>query len=403
MDYRKKIIIIGFGQRGQIYAGYSKIHPEQFEVAAVVENDPEKREIAVREYGCAVYADAEAFFAARPHAHAAVIAVQDSDHLEYTVRCMEAGYDIMLEKPIACSLEDCFEIYEAYKKYKSKVIVCHVLRYTPFYRSIKKLLDDEILGDIITINASENVGFYHQAHSFVRGPWKNSAESTPMIVAKCCHDLDVIRWFMDKKCQRVSSFGDLTHFNERNAPEGSAEFCSGCKRTDCVYKAQDIYLKYPWMAKYFCNGKDAESILQALKHTQYDRCAYKSGNDVVDHQVTIMQFEGGATASLTMTAFSKKIYRDIKIHGTKGELFGIAEDNCFEVRLFGGGVQRFEVEGVEAYGNHAGGDYGIMNDFYRILCGRGIDGITDLDASIDSYKMAFNAEKARIERKVIEL
>lgn len=404
MDKIKKIVIIGFGQRGQIYAGYTKKYPGRFKVAAVVDIDPEKRELASREYGCSVFADTADFFKEPVPADAAVVAVQDCDHVAVTLRCMKEGYDILLEKPIACTLEDCITLDKEAKNYKAKVVVCHVLRYTPFYSRIKQILDDGILGDIINVHASENVGYYHQAHSFVRGPWKNAAASTPMIVAKCCHDMDILRWFMDKKPLKVSSFGALTHFTEKSAPLGASSYCSECKINDCVYNAQRIYKQYPWMASYFCRDNENESaVLQALKGTEYDRCVYKSGNDVVDHQVTIIEFENGATACHTMTAFSKEIYRDIKIHGTKGELVGVMEDNFFEVRPFGGEVYRVDSYPGDYYGNHGGGDEKLMDKFYSILCDGENVGASFLDVSIDSHRMAFGAEKSRVSGKTVVL
>ena len=406
MSARKKIVILGFGQRGQIYAGYAKAYPDKFEVAAVVDTDPEKRALAARGYNCPVYADTASYFNAPVRADAAAVAVRDCDHLEAALQCMKAGYDILLEKPVACTLDDCLRLEAEAKKHKSKIVVCHVLRYAPFYSRIKEILDEGVLGDIINIHASENVGFWHQAHSFVRGPWKNSAESAPMILAKCCHDMDILRWLIGKKPLSVSSYGGLAHFNERNAPAGAADMCSGCAVKNCVYNAQNFYTQAQrrWMAGYFCNGEKTEStILSALKGTQYDRCVYKSGNDVVDHQVTILQFGGGATACHTMTAFSKECYRDIKIYGTKGEIAGIFEENRFEVRPFAGEKYTIETAAVGFCGNHGGGDEKLMDRFYNILCGSEGRGASYLDVSMDSHKMAFGAEQSRLTGKIVEI
>lgn len=270
----------------------------------------------------------------------------------------------MLEKPIANTLEGCSEIEKSAKKYGRKVIICHVLRYTPFYGKIKEIIDSGRMGDIVTVSTSENVGYYHQAHSFVRGPWRNSGSSSPMILAKCCHDMDLLRWLIGEKCRKVASFGSLRYFCKENAPEGCAEFCSECPLKDCIYNAQKIYKEYRWMANYFCNETGEEAMLKALKGSQYDRCVFHSDNDVVDHQVSIFKFDKGITASHTMTAFSRTIYRGIKVHATKAELVGIMEDNFLELRVLGGGTEVIPIDTADANGNHGGGDIGLMHELY---------------------------------------
>ena len=402
METVKTLIIIGFGQRGQIYAQYAKSEPNRFAVAAVVETDAEKCGIAAKEYGCPVFTDAQSFFDAHIPADVAVIAVQDCDHKKYVLECLKRKYDILLEKPIACSLEDCLEIEQAQRKYGAKILVCHVLRYTPFYSGIKEVLDRGDIGEIVSIHASENVGYWHQAHSFVRGPWRNSGVSTPMIVAKCCHDMDIIRWFMGKKCVKVSSFGALKYFTAENAPAGCADYCSDCAVADCIYRAQTFYARQPGWAKYF-HKTDDRDMMDDLRHSQYDRCVFRSDNDVVDHQVTIMEFEGGGTACHTMTAFSKDIYRDIKIYGTKGEIVGVVEQNRFEVRLFGGETKLYEIDPDEAAGGHSGGNVGLMKELYEVLCDNACKNASFLEVSVDSHRMAFQAEQARVCGEVITL
>jgi predicted dehydrogenase len=313
---------------------------------------------------------------------------------------MQAGYDLLLEKPIANNKEDCLAIYEASKQYDRKVVVCHVLRYTPFYSTVKKIIDSGKLGEVITIHASESVGYYHQAHSFVRGPWRNKAQSSPMILAKCCHDMDILRYLMGEECLSVNSYGDLYYFNESHAPEGATQYCSDCPCTDCIYKAQTIYLSEagrPFSAYFTTKEKTDENVLADLEKSQYDKCVFKSDNDVVDHQVTIMQFAKGKTACHTMTAFSREIYRDLKVHGTKAELVGVVEDNSIKIRYFGGEEERITVDISAAnVGGHMGGDYFMMDSLYRALNGETADGITYLDVSIESHLMSFAAEESRL-------
>ncbi|MDR0856483.1 MAG: Gfo/Idh/MocA family oxidoreductase [Clostridiales bacterium] len=391
---KKRIAILGYGQRGAIYAAYALAHPEEFETVAVADTDAARRDLAGKANGCPVFSSCEGFFAAHIPCDVVAVCMQDKDHLRYAVLCMQNGYDILLEKPIAASLRDCLKIRRAAAKYNRTVVVCHVLRYTPFYSAIKKVLDDGVLGEIVTIEASENVGYYHQAHSFVRGPWRSSADSVPMIVAKCCHDMDLLRWLMDCRCEKVTSYGGLQYFTPKNAPPSSAPYCTDCPAEGCVYRAADVYKKYPWMAGYFSAKTDEESIQAALPHTPYDRCVFACDNDAVDHQVAVFEFEGGKTACFTMTAFSQTIYRDLKIHGTKGELVGIMEDKRFEVRLFTGETIAYEADAPATCGNHGGGDVAMMQALYRLLTGAD-KAVYSLDAGIDSHKMAFAAEKSR--------
>ncbi|MBE5742900.1 MAG: Gfo/Idh/MocA family oxidoreductase [Clostridiales bacterium] len=396
----KKMVVLGLGQRGNIYATFAKTYPEKFELVAIIENDPQRYEYAKREYPTAkLFKDYKDFLKEEIEADIVAVATQDIDHKEHSIALMEKGYDLLLEKPIANTQEDCMAIYEASKTYGRKVIVCHVLRYTPFYSTVKKIIDSGKLGEVITIHASESVGYFHQAHSFVRGPWQNKKESSPMILAKCCHDMDILRYLMGEECVAVSSYGDLYYFNEAHAPENSANYCSQCPLTDCIYKAQRLYTEQArQFAKYFTTKElTDENILADLEGTQYDKCVYKSNNDVVDHQVTIMQFKKGKTACHTMTAFSREIYRDLKVHGTKAELVGVVEDNYIEVRYFGGEVEKINVDTSKAnVGGHMGGDFYMMESLYKDLNGEKADGITYLDVSIDSHLMSFSAETSRL-------
>ena len=311
---------------------------------------------------------------------------------------MRSGYDLLLEKPIANTLEDCQDIYTTAKALNRKVIVCHVLRYSPFYSRIKDIIDNGEIGKIVSIHASENVGYYHQAHSFVRGPWRNSKASSPMILAKCCHDMDIFRWLIGESCVSVSSFGDLTFFRKENAPEVNAEYCSECKNGECIYRAQDLYTDFGKVnfRGYFTTKENKDGILKDLSKTQYDRCVYKCDNDVVDHQVTIMRFENDVTVAHTMTAFSKEIYRDIKIYGTKGELVGVMENNYIEVRPFNAEKRIITWESDFTVGGHSGADQSMMNDIYKTLNGEKVKSVTYIDVSVESHVMAFAAERSRL-------
>ena len=401
---RKKIVILGYGQRGKIYADYSLNFPEEFEVVAIIETNPDRRAVGASRHNCPIFSDYKDFLNAKIEADVVAIATQDCDHREHAIACMEHGYDLLLEKPIANTMEDCLAIYDASVQYNRKVIVCHVLRYTPFYNKIKEIVESGILGEVMTVNMSENVGYYHQAHSFVRGPWRNSDEACPMILAKCCHDLDILRWLLGTNCEEVSSFGDRSFFREENAPKDSTQYCSDCHNDSCVYRAKKLYADYKWMRGYFCcDIEDDQTANEALVHSQYDRCVFRCDNDVVDHQVSIFRFNNNITAMHTMTAFSKEIYRDIKLHGTKAELYGVMEKNILEVRTFGGETVHYDFRNMNISGNHGGGDNGLMHSLFLERNGVPVLGMTYLDVSIDSHRMAFGAEKSRKLGKTVSL
>ena len=397
-----KLVVFGYGARGKIYANYAKAYPDEYELTAICEIDEKRRNQAQSLHNCPVYADYKDMLKAKPEADIIAVATQDDDHEEHAIACMEAGYDLLLEKPISNSLESSVKIYEASKRLNRKVIVCHVLRYTPFYRRVKDIVDSGVLGEIITVQASENVGYYHQAHSFVRGPWRNSKTSSPMILAKCCHDMDILRWLIGKPCLSVASMGSLRHFRSDMAPEGSANYCSACTVEGCPFKAQEIYKLDPFFASYYTQSTDPQKIQEDLVGTQYDKCVYKTDNDVVDHQVTIMQFADEVTACHSMTAFSKEIYRDLKIPGTKAELVGVMEKNYIEVRPFIGEVQTITWDNTFSVGGHGGGDQGMMHEIYLALNGEKAKGVSYLDVSIDSHLMAFGAEKSRVENGKVQ-
>lgn len=397
----KNLVVFGLGQRGNIYATFAKTYPDKFNLVAIIENNPERIEYAKKEFnGVQIFNDYHAFIDKKIKADIVAVSTQDEAHKEHAIAMMKAGYDLLLEKPIANSKEDCLEIYEVSKKYNRKVIICHVLRYSPFYAAVKRELEAGKLGEVITIHASENVGYYHQAHSYIRGPWRNSKQSSPMILAKCCHDMDILRYLMGERCVSVSSYGNLFYFNEEHAPEGSSAYCSDCAVQNCPFNAQKIYTspEGDFFANYFTIKEHTkENVLSDLKHSQYDRCVFRCDNDVVDHQVTAIQFENGKTATHSMTAFSKEIYRDIKIHGTKAELVGVMENNSYEIRYFGGEVEKVSVDISSAnVGGHNGGDFFMMNNIYKELNGEKAEGITYLDVSIESHLMSFSAEESRL-------
>ena len=398
----KRLAVIGYGGRGGIYGEYALKYPEQFKLVAVAETNPDRTK-RLEGTDVDVYSDYRELLDKGYELDLVAISTQDAQHKEHAIYALERGYDLLLEKPIAPTLEDCMAVYECAKKNNRKVFVCHVLRYSKFYSTIKDIIDSGKLGDIINIHALEGVGFYHIAHSFVRGPWRNKAESSPMILAKCCHDMDIIRYLMGEKCVSINSYGERNFFRDSNAPEGATQYCSDCPHKDnCTWNAQKLYThpEYKWAAGYFVNDGDNsnENILRKLEKTQYDKCVFLNDNDVVDHQSTLMLFENGKTAVHTMTGFSKRVYRDIKVFGTKAELYGHMEDNYIEIRPFDGEVEVINVDISQAtVGGHNGSDFFMMGQLHRTLNGLEAKGVTYLDVSMESHLMAFGAEESRLE------
>ena len=397
----KKLAVIGYGGRGGIYGEYALQYPDKFQLVAAADV-AEHRLAPIRERGVKTYTDYRELLDAGFDLDLVAIATQDAQHKEHAIYALERGYDLLLEKPIAPNEEDCRAIYECAKKHGRKVFVCHVLRYSRFYSTVKDIIDSGELGDIVSVQAMEGVGFWHMAHSFVRGPWRNSEESCPMILAKCCHDMDIIRYLVGEKCVSINSQGSRTFFREENAPKGATKYCSDCPNKDtCMYNAQKLYTtpEYKWTAGYFLKtpNNSNENILKELRHSQYDKCVFLNDNDVVDHQCTLMLFENGKTAVHSMVAFSNRVYRDLKIFATKAELYGNMEDNYIEIRPFGGEVKKINVDiSAATLGGHNGSDFFMMEQLYKTLNGEEGKGVTYLDVSMESHLMSFAAEKSRL-------
>ncbi len=405
-----KLAIMGCGGRGN--GAYSKIAsrlPEMFEVVAIAEPIKERREIVQERHGIP---DDMCFthwkdFAELPKcADAVVIATQDYMHFQPALAFIEKGYDILLEKPMAPTPFQCEEITRAARKHGTKILVCHVLRYTPFYKALKKLLIDGVIGEVKNINHTEAVGNEHQSHSFVRGNWRNSKETTPMILAKSCHDTDLVQWLMDSPCKKVQSFGELSYFNRENAPEGCADRCTdGCKYLDtCPYNAIKIYNdKSRWYRAHISATPNPteEQVMEALQTGPYGRCVFKCDNDVVDHQTLNMQFENGSTATFTMCAFNEG-GRFTRIMGTEGELFANMGDDHIDVFTFADRKHTHHkiddvCSDISIAGGHGGGDDGIMAALYEYLNNeyKGFS-ICEIGVSSDNHLICFAAEHSRV-------
>lgn len=398
-----KYAILGYGNRGNVYG--EKLHHNGKDVVAVCDTLDYKLERAKKYYQNAEYFDDENEFFAKKRADVLIIATMDQLHYRQTLKAIELGYNILLEKPISINLQDCEEIAQKANEKNVKVLVCHVLRYTYFYSAIKKLLDDNTIGQVVSIEAAENVNLGHYISSFVRGRWNNAENSTPIIVQKCCHDFDIIYWLMNDKCVSVSSFGGLTYFNQNNKPTDSADYCVDCKIKDCLYNSIDLYTKYPSSLDAYDFEQTPEGVKKLLsdKGNPYSRCIFKTNNNVMDHQIVNMLFEKGGTAQLSMTAFNQDGGRTIKIHGTLGTVEGKLEDGKIYVRLYDKefGVKDYDkVIDVNKgdYASHSGGDDNIVKDIIEYFEDEKSNvNVSDVNDALMSHKMAFCSEESRIE------
>ncbi|MDR1093767.1 MAG: Gfo/Idh/MocA family oxidoreductase [Clostridiales bacterium] len=390
--------IVGFGQRGHIYA--DQFYKAGWEIKAVCDPNPYKREQAAREYGVDrrfLFADAKEFFAAGKIADVLVVASLDKDHYFHATEGLKAGYDILLEKPISPSERECVDLAAEAARLKRKVVVAHVLRYTPFYRKLKEIVAGGAVGGVVGLAQRENIGYWHFAHSYVRGNWRRSEEAAPIILAKCCHDTDIIRWIVGKPCKAVSSFGKLNYFKRENAPPDSAGRCVDC-RIPCPYNALEFYSKPGWEGWFALISKGETDIAKCLKSSPYGRCVYKCDNDVADTQCVQMLFEGGVSAQLLMTAFSRTIYRAVHIYGDKGAVEGNLEDGRIRLGIFGRQDETIDLKesAGDVSSGHAGGDARLVWDLIAALTGESPFGITDIGVSVESHRICFAAERSRL-------
>ena len=394
--------VLGFGQRGIVFSNVAKDYSNEVELVAVCEQNTNKHQWIKENYQLSsesIYGDFNHFMNQGKLADILIISTMDQDHYIHAMKALEVGYDILLEKPIALSKKEIFEIKNKANQLNRKIAVAHVLRYTHFYKEIKRLIDEGVLGSIATLHQTENVGYLHYAHSFVRGNWHNSNTSSPMILAKSCHDIDIIRYLVGKRVEAISSFGNLHYFKKENMPSGAASHCIDCK-VDCPFNAIKFYEENPsWMA-FFSLEKDAKKVLSD-KTLNYGRCVYDMDNNVVDHQVLNMQFEDGSSASFTMTAFSYTTHRRIEIKGTKAELVGDLEDNLITVMPYGKAPFKIDIKNLTTdFSYHSGGDKNLLIDFVRAVRDN-TPFLTDINYSVESHYLAFDAETSRLHKGLV--
>ncbi len=407
------VAICGCGNRGLFaYASLSKIVPDRMKIVAGADIRPERLVMLREMYGVSedMCFDSDEELLSQPKlADAMIISTQDRQHVGEAVRALELGYDLICEKPISPELSECLRLQDKVHETGRHVVIGHVLRYTPFYSTVKEIVERGEIGKVRTIDATENVGYYHFAHSFVRGNWRREDETSPMILAKCCHDMDYLRWIADSPCVSVASHGALSWFRPEYAPKGAGTRCSlDCPeevRARCPFDAEKIYLtgKYgfdrrgdAWPQNVVASEPTREKLEKALREGPYGRCVYHCDNDVFDHQTVLMNFENGITATFTTSAFSDEIYRTIKITGTEGELYGHMEKDLVVVKRFGEEEKTYDLSSKKGeFKGHGGGDAGLANAFVKLL-EEGGEGLTSVDASVESHAMALAAHESAL-------
>lgn len=412
-----KVVLVGAGNRGTTYTDIMSRYPDKFEVVAVAEPINSRRNHIkelhkIPDERC--FTDFKPLFELGKIADIAVISTMDRQHFEPAMAAIGLKYDVMLEKPIAPTAEECVKINEAAHKNGVRVLICTVLRYTAFFNKLKEIVDSGRIGRVLSVNHTEAVGNVHQTHSFVRGNWGNSERSSNMLLQKSCHDIDILQWLLQKKCQKVQSFGTTSFFVRENAPEGAPEYCiQGCPKSDsCPYNAVKLYLDDKdnyWFRSTSTreHEPDDEMVKRAISETQYGKCVYKCDNDVVDHQTVNMFFDDDVTVTFTMNAFCTG-GRCIHIMGTKGDIHASMDGENTPIKVTD--IISGEEEEIPAFGKdgidggHGGGDDGIINTLYEYMTGDyNGNSVPEIEVSCYNHLIVFAAEKSRAENTVVDV
>ena len=445
------LALIGAGDRGFAYGKYALDHPDEVRFAAVADPVAVRRDRFAAAQGITTenrFADWRDLLERPPLADAVIVATPDRLHVPPAVAALEAGYDVLLEKPMANTLPECVALVHAAQRTGRSLQVCHVLRYSDFFNQVYRIVQSGRLGELVTVEHRENVAYYHMVHSFVRGNWRRQDESSPMILAKCCHDLDLLYWFLDEKCTHLSSIGILTHFTAENAPPGAPNRCTdGCPASDsCPYFAPRIYLdSYPiklavsrspkpllkfigntaihhprlartlgriiptvrilteysgWPRNTITENPESDAaVMESLRNGPYGRCVYHCDNSVVDHQVVSLSYASGVTATLTMHGHSHEEGRTLRVDGSRATLLGkfSYSEAWLDIHPHGlGEVSRFTFPAeVDQDSGHGGGDAGLIKQFVRAMQGDRAPLTSPRDA-LESHLMGFAAEAARL-------
>lgn len=404
-------IIIGAGNRGTNYGRYALQHPQELSIVGVAEPATDRLQRMVTQHDIAPtmqFATWEDALAQGKVADIAINTTMDRMHHDSTLALLDAGYDVLLEKPMSPVLEENVRLVQHAEEQGRLLQVCHVLRYAPFWQTIRQIVQSGKLGRIISVSHRENLHFLHMAHSFVRGNWRNEATSGAMILAKCCHDFDILNWILGQHVKTLHSFGALTYFRPENAPEGAAERCIGCSLAEtCKYYAPRRYAQdgnSPALDAVEITPT-AEARMKALETSPYGRCVWHCDNDVVDHQTVSMLLEDETTVTLIMQGQGDEECRTMRYDGTLGTLYAKFAYGNDEITIHhhSGEVEQVVIPDTTQMGGHGGGDFGIVRSFLNAMNGQPDDSITTARESLESHLLAFAAEESRLNNTVIDM
>lgn len=412
------VVVLGAGQRGSAYASYASMYPDAMKIVGVADINPVRLKKMADEHGVDEkyrFNDWKDALAAGKFADAVIISLPDDVHYEPCMKALEMGYHILLEKPVAPTRRECEDIRDLANKKGTIVAVCHVLRYAPYFVALKKVIDSGMIGKLVSIQHLEPIRYEHMAHSYVRGNWHNSKKTTPIILAKSCHDLDIIRWLVGSRCRSISAYGSLSFFTHANRPEGAPARCTdGCPHEGtCPYSAIDIYTRKNKHTYVFDNLPESEqarrdAIMEQLKVTDYGRCVFDMDNDQCDHYVASMEFDNGVTAAFSMEAFTLKGGRRTRVMGTLGMIEG--DMSQFTISDFRTGeTQQWSAKDVVevaqyAGHGHGGGDLCLARDFVNAVGNNDPGRLTSsIDVSTESHVMGFCAEDSRLKNKKVKV
>lgn len=401
-------ITLGAGNRGNVYGNYATAYPHHISIVGVAEPITLRNQRYARQHNIPEtnrFKTWEDVFKKPKFADAVIISTPDWLHYGPCMKALEMGYHVLLEKPISPSEKECRDILAMAKKTGRIVAVCHVLRYAPYFVHLRQLIQSGAIGELISFQHFEPIEHVHMAHSYVRGNWHNSKQTTPILLAKSCHDMDILRWIIDKPTRSVSAFGNLKWFRKANAPEGSTDRCiNGCAvESTCPYSALKIYHRNHERLYVFDLPEDPkkkdEAILEYLRTTDYGRCVYRMENDQPDHYVSNILFENDVTASFSMEAFTSYHGRRTRVMGSMGDIVG--DMTQFTLTDFRTGVKTNWALNTD---HHGGGDWRLMANFVQAVSKEDAGLLTStIDVSIESHIMCFMAEQSRLQKKVVDL
>lgn len=415
------VAIIGCGGRGSGYGKRMNANPEKYNVVSICDPRTDRLDRYGKQFGVAedmLFTDDKEFFKER-RADILVIGTQDRQHVDMACKALELGYHILLEKPISPIKDELYQLLDTHKKHPQNVVVCHVLRYAPGFVKIKEILESGEIGQLRVIEWTEQVAYWHQSHSFVRGNWRRDDETSPMIMQKCCHDLDLLQYYVGSRCESVYSTGELSFFKAENQPEGASDRCADCKFIKtCPYSAEHHYIDRwyqrgakaeDWPFDVVCSDfpLTEEKIRKAYQSNQYGQCVFKCDNNVVDNQTISIKFENGVKVNMLMTGFTADPSRKATFYGTMGEIrFNDIED-YIDVVKFGKAPVRYKisdlVENAHAGYGHGGGDAVMVDSLYEMIVNPNAKIQTSLEASVESHLMALCAEESRKSGKVVKI